>query len=90
MSEVAKIKGRVRYAAFKKTIKVMIRPTDSLDDLKAQLNAYFVHIGENQHRLYEYAWKTTSYMPYLSLLKTIATSDLCFVLLNLSICYCVV
>jgi len=80
MSEVAKIKGRVRYAAFKKTIKVMIRPTDSLDDLKAQLNAYFVHLGENQHTLHlftqmhcidlgedrdEYAWKTVSYMPWL-------------------------
>ena len=80
MSEVAKIEGRVRYAAFKKTIKVMIRPTDSLDDLKAQLNAYFVHIGENQHTRHlfaqmpcidlgedrdEYAWKTTSYMPWL-------------------------
>jgi len=80
MSEVAKIEGCVRYAAFKKTIKVMIRPTDSLDDLKAQLNAYFVHIGENQHTHHlfaqmpcidlgedkdEYALKTASYMPWL-------------------------
>jgi len=32
MSEVAKIEGRVRYFAFKNTIKVMITPTDSLDD----------------------------------------------------------
>jgi len=91
MSEVAKIEGRVRYAAFKKTIKVMITPTDSLDDLKAQLNTYFEHLGENQYTRHlfgqmscinlgedrdEYAWKTTSYMHCL--LKTIATSDLCF------------
>ena len=47
MSEVAKIEGWVRYSAFKKTIKVMITPTDSLDDLKAQLNTYFEHLGEN-------------------------------------------
>jgi len=78
MSEVAKIEGRVRYSAFKKTIKVMITPTDSLDDLKAQLNTYFEHLGENQYTRHlfgqmpcinlgedrdEYAWKTTSYMP---------------------------
>nr|ABD32312.2 hypothetical protein MtrDRAFT_AC149490g12v2 [Medicago truncatula] len=80
MSEVAKIEGRVRYSAFKKTIKVMITPTDSLDDLKAQLNTYFEHLGENQYTCHlfgqmqctdlgedrdEYAWKTTSYMPWL-------------------------
>ena len=49
MFEVAKIEGRVRYSAFKKTIKVMITPTDSLDDLKAQFNTYFEHFGENQY-----------------------------------------
>ncbi|KEH28968.1 hypothetical protein MTR_4g019650 [Medicago truncatula] len=49
MSEVAKIKDRVRYSAFKKTIKVMITPTDSLDDLKAHINAYFEHLGETQY-----------------------------------------
>jgi len=80
MSEVAKIKGRDRYPAFKKTIKVMITPTDSLGDLKARLNTYFEHLGENQytHHLFgqmpcidlgedreEYAWKTASYMPWL-------------------------
>jgi len=80
MSEVAKIEGRVRYSAFKKTIKVMITPTDSLDDLKAQLNTYFEHLGENQYTCHlfgqmpcidlgedreEYAWKTASYMPWL-------------------------
>jgi len=78
MFEVAKIEGHVRHSAFKKTIKVMITPTDSLDDLKAQLNTYFEHLGENQytHHLFgqmscidpgedreKYAWKTTSYMP---------------------------
>jgi len=47
MSEVAKIEGCVRYSTFKKTVKVMITPTDSLDDLKAQLNTYFEHLGEN-------------------------------------------
>ncbi|KEH39670.1 hypothetical protein MTR_2g105470 [Medicago truncatula] len=51
MSEVAKIEGRVRYSAFKKTVKVMITPTDSLDDLKAQINTYFEHLGENQYTL---------------------------------------
>ena len=49
MYEVAKIEGRVRHSAFKKTVKVMITPTDSLDDLKAQLNTYFEHLGENQY-----------------------------------------
>ncbi|KEH17978.1 hypothetical protein MTR_8g409320 [Medicago truncatula] len=80
MSEVAKIEGRVRYFAFKKTIKVMITPMDSLDDLKAQLDTYFEHLGENQYIRHlfgqmscidlgedrdEYAWKTASYMPLL-------------------------
>jgi hypothetical protein len=32
----------------KKTIKVFLTPTDKLDELKAQLNRYFVHLGENQ------------------------------------------
>ena len=48
MSEVVKIEGRVRYSAFKKTIKVKITSTDSLDDLKTQLNTYFEHLGENE------------------------------------------
>jgi hypothetical protein len=80
MSEVAKIEGRFRYSAFKKTVKVMIKPIDSLDDLKAQLNTYFEHSGENQYTGHlfgqmpcidlgedrdEYAWKTASYMPWL-------------------------
>jgi len=80
MSEVAKIEGRVRYSAFKKTIKVMITSTDSLDDLKAQLNTYFEHLDENQYTRHlfgqmscidlgedreEYAWKMASYVPWL-------------------------
>jgi len=55
-------------------------PTDSIDDLKAQVNAYFVHLGENQSTQHlfaqmscidlgedkdECAWKTTRYMPWL-------------------------
>lgn len=80
MSEVARIEGRVRYCAFKKTVKVMITPTDSIDDLKTQLNTYFEHLGENQYTRHlsalmpmidlgedrdEFAWKTASYMPCL-------------------------
>jgi len=55
MSEVAKIEGRVRYSAFKKTIKVTITPADSLDDLKAQANTYFEHLGENQYTCHLFA-----------------------------------
>jgi len=80
MFEVAKIEGQVKYSAFIKTIKVMITLTDSLDDLKAQLNTYFEHLSENQYTRHlfgqmscidlgedreEYAWKTTRYMPWL-------------------------
>ena len=80
MSEVAKFEGRVRYSDFKKTIKVMITLTDSLDDLKTQLNTYFEHLGEKQYTRHlfgqmpcidlgeerdEYACKTASYMPWL-------------------------
>ena len=80
MFEVAKIEGRIQYSAFKKTIKVMITTTDSLDDLKAQLNTYFEHLGENQYARHlfaqrpcidlgedkdEHAWKTASYVPWL-------------------------
>ncbi len=80
MSEVARIEGRVRYCTFKKTVKVMITPTDSIDDLKTQLNTYFEHLGENQYTRHlsalmpmidlgedrdEFAWKTASYMPWI-------------------------
>jgi len=80
MFEVAKIEGRIQYSAFKKTIKVMITSTDSLDDLKAQLNTYFEYLGENQYTRHlfvlmpcmdlgadkdEGMWKTTIYVPWL-------------------------
>jgi len=80
MSKVAKIEGRVRYSSFKKTIKVMITLTDTLDDLKAQLNTYFEYLGENQYKRHlfvqmscidlgedkdEYTWKTAGYVPWL-------------------------
>jgi len=80
MSEVAKIEGRVRYSSFKKTVKVMITPTDSLDDLNAQLNTYFEQLGGKQYTRHlfaqmpcinlgedrdEHPRKTASYMPWL-------------------------
>jgi len=37
----------VRYSSFKKAIEVMITSTDTIDDLKAQLNTYFEYLGEN-------------------------------------------
>jgi hypothetical protein len=47
MSQNAQIEGHVRYSAFKKTINVFLTPTDTLDDLKTQLNKYFVFHGED-------------------------------------------
>jgi len=38
----------VTYSAFKKTIKAFLTPTDTLDDLKTQLNKYFMFCGEDQ------------------------------------------
>jgi len=43
-----KLKLMFDIAPRKKKIKVFLTPTDKLDELKAQLNKYFVHIGENQ------------------------------------------
>jgi len=50
MSEDAQVQVEVhvRYCAMKKKIKVFLTATDKLDKLKAQINIYFVHIGENQ------------------------------------------
>jgi len=48
MPQNAQIEGHVTYSAFKKTIKVFLTPTDTLDDLKTQLNKYFVFRGEHQ------------------------------------------
>jgi hypothetical protein len=91
MSEVAKTEGHVRYSSLKKKVKVMITPTDSLDDLKAQLNTYFEHFGENQYTCHLFGQMPCIDLEKielnthgkrqdicLGLLKTIATSDLCF------------
>jgi len=58
----------------------MITLTDSLDNLKAQLNIYFEYLGENQHTRHLFAqmpcmnlgadkdkdmWKTTIYVSWL-------------------------
>ena len=48
MPEVAKIEGLVMNSYFKKKIKFIITTTETLDDLKAQLNTYFEYLGENQ------------------------------------------
>jgi len=50
MSEDAQVpvEAHVRYAGVKKNINVFLTPTDKLDELKAQLNRYFIHIDENQ------------------------------------------
>ena len=80
ISQVAQIEDRVRYSAFKKTIKVVITPTNTIDDLKAQLNTYFEYPGENQYTHHIFAqmpcidlgadkdedmWKTASYVSWL-------------------------
>ena len=44
----AQIEGHVAYSAFKKTIKVFLTSMDTLDDLKTQLNKYFV-IRDEDH-----------------------------------------
>jgi len=49
MSQNAQIEGRGIYSAFRKTIKVFLTPTDTLDDLKTQLNKYFVFRGEDHN-----------------------------------------
>jgi hypothetical protein len=38
------IEAHVRYESMK--VKVFLTPTDKLDELKAHLNRYFIHIGE--------------------------------------------
>jgi len=38
----------VLYEAVKKRVKFFITPTNKLDELKAQLDRYFIHIGTNQ------------------------------------------
>ena len=50
MSEDAQVpvEAHVRYESVRKKVKVFLTPTDKLDELKAQLNRYFIQIGENQ------------------------------------------
>ena len=50
MYEDAKVEveAYVRYSAANKTIKVFLISTEKLDELKAQLNRYFIHINENK------------------------------------------
>jgi len=50
MSQDAQIEveAHVWYSVVKKTINVFLTPTDKLDDLKAQLNIYFVYLSKNQ------------------------------------------
>jgi len=47
MSQNAEIEGHVRYSAFKKTIKIVLTSTDTMDDLKTQINKYFEYHGED-------------------------------------------
>jgi len=49
MSQNAHIEGHVWYSPFKKTVKVFLTLTDTMDDLKTQLNKYFVHHGEDHN-----------------------------------------
>jgi len=50
MSEDAQIpaEAHIIYEAVKKKIKFFLTHTDKLDELKAQLDRYFIHIGENR------------------------------------------
>lgn len=48
MSHDRKMESCVRCEVFKKTIKIFLILTDKLDELKTQLNQYFVHVSENQ------------------------------------------
>ena len=42
------VEAHVWYSFVKKMVKVFLTPSDKLDELKVELNRYFVHIGENQ------------------------------------------
>jgi len=42
------VEAHVRYESVRKKVKIFLTPTDKLHELKAQLNRYFIHIGENQ------------------------------------------
>jgi hypothetical protein len=42
------VEAHVWYESVRKKVKFFITPTDKLDELKAQLDRYFIHIGANQ------------------------------------------
>jgi len=42
------VEAYVQYEVVKKKIKLFLTPADKLDELKAQLDGYFIDIGENQ------------------------------------------
>ena len=50
MSEDAQdpVKLHAHYLALKKRAKFFVNPTDKLDELKAKLDDFFIHIGSNQ------------------------------------------
>jgi len=50
MSEDAQVpvEAHVRYESVRKRVKFFITPTNKLDELKAHLDGYFIHIGVNQ------------------------------------------
>jgi len=48
MSEDTQVEAHVGYSTFRRKIKVFLTPNDKLDELKTQLNKYFLHLGENQ------------------------------------------
>jgi len=77
----------------RKKVKVFETPTDKLDELKAQLNRYFIHIGENQRTSHvivqvpcvdlwedkeKYFWKTVYYQ---QLVKDDSDVDYMFMLM---------
>ena len=57
-----KVEGYVRYESLRKTIKIILTPTDNLSDLKAHLNSYFEHIGSAERAKHLFVQE-----PYLSL-----------------------
>jgi hypothetical protein len=50
MSEDAQdpVELHVRYVAVKKRARFVVNPIDKLDELKAKLDDFFIHIGSNQ------------------------------------------
>jgi hypothetical protein len=48
MFQDRKLEAHVSYEALNKTDKIFLTSTNKLDELKTQLNQYFVHVDENQ------------------------------------------